>query len=88
MQEPVLFIDKQLVPFQDKDIDITAETVQYSETEAMLEEELFTEIEELQPEKLVCVSQRFLKILVYKKPRYTIIFCISQELNCNVQNCD
>ena len=46
LQEPVLFIDKQLVPFQDKDIDITAETVQYSETEAMLEEELFTEIEE------------------------------------------
>ena len=45
-QEPVLFTDKQLEPLEDEDIDITAEIGPNSETETMLEKELFTEIEE------------------------------------------
>ena len=44
-QEPVLFPDKQLEPFQDEDADGVADTVPHSETEAKLEQELLTETE-------------------------------------------
>ena len=45
-QEPVVFPDKQLEPFQDEETDIVADTVPHSETEAKLEPELLTETEE------------------------------------------
>ena len=48
-QEPVLFPDKQLEPFQDEDADRAADTVLHSETGAMLEQELFTETEDKTP---------------------------------------
>ena len=42
-QEPVLFPDKQLEPFQDEDADSASDTGPHSETEARLEHELLTE---------------------------------------------
>ena len=45
-QEPVLFPDKQLEPFQDEDADGVADTMPHYETEAKLEQELLTETEE------------------------------------------
>ena len=44
-QEPVLFPDKQLEPFQDEDADGVADTVPHSETETKLEQELLSETE-------------------------------------------
>ena len=45
-QEPVMFPDKQLEPFQDEGADSAADTVPHFETEGRLEQELLTEIEE------------------------------------------
>ena len=45
-QEQAMFPDKQLMPFQDEDNDSVADTGPNSETEARLDQELITEIEE------------------------------------------
>ena len=45
-QEQVLLPDKQLEPFQDGEADIAADIELHSETEARLEQEVLTEIEE------------------------------------------
>ena len=46
-QELVLFPDKQLESFQGEDVDSPADTIPNSETEARLEQELLSEIEEI-----------------------------------------
>ena len=52
-QEPVLFPEKQLEPLQDEDAKSTADKLPNSETEARLDQELITEIEEKKLQKLI-----------------------------------